>query len=175
MLAVVDGSIDQVTPIADRLLRETFAGADSCPALELLDRHTFETIQRLTQAGVLRIESSRAKVLYAAPSLVSPVENERERLRKIAQTLMEETTRKMKLSAHLRAGGFVAEALPSMAEAVELALKALCCLADNECDSSSEPVPLSAVEGLLMDRQLVSAELSPLVKRLRDSVRTPAV
>jgi hypothetical protein len=170
VLAVVDGSIDQVRPLAERLLRETFAGADSFPALELLDRHTFETIQRLTQAGILRVESSRAKALYAAPSIVSPVENERERLRKIAQTLMAETTRRLKLSAHLRAGGFMAEALPSMAEAVELALKALCCLAGNECDSASEPVPLSAVEGLLTDSQLVSAERSPFVKRLRDSI-----
>ena len=171
VLAVVDSSIDQVKPLAERLLRETFAGADPCPALELLDRHTFETIQRLTQAGILKVESSRAKALYAATSIVSPVENERERLRKIAQTLMTETTRRLKLSAHLSAGGFVAEALPSMAEAVELALKALCCLADNESDSLSESVPLGTVEGLLMDRQLVSAELSSFVRHLRDSVK----
>ena len=65
----------------------------------------------------------------------------------------------------------MAEALPSMAEAVELALKALCCLADNERDSSSEPVPLSFVEGLLLDKQLVSEELSSFVKSLRDNVK----
>jgi hypothetical protein len=172
ILAVVDDSPDRVKPIIERLLRECFDGAEEPPLLELVDRHTLETIQRLSQAGFLKVETAHARTLYTTPLISSPVKEERERLREQARMIMTETARKIKLSAHLQAGGFSVEALPILSDAVELSLKALCCLAGEKIDTSSDPVPLAQVEGLLTTKQLVSGDAAFFIARLRDSKKS---
>jgi superfamily II DNA/RNA helicase len=169
ILAVVDDSPDRVKPIVERLLRECFDGPEEPPLLELVDRHTLETIQRLSQAGFLKVETAHARTLYTTPLISSPVKEERERLREQARMIMTETARKIKLSAHLQAGGFSVEALPILSDAVELSLKALCCLAGEKIETSSDPVPLAQVEGLLTTKQLVSGDAAFFIARLRDS------
>jgi hypothetical protein len=167
-LAVVDGPAEQTRPLAERLLRESF-GPAACPALELVDRTTYETIQRLIQGGVLRL-NAEPQALYRSPVLSASDQSERERRRQVARKIMDQAARKARMSAVLKEGGFVAEALPSLGEAVELALRAAACLAGQEAEGTPEPVSLEEIESRLAAKGLLPAGASGAVARLREAV-----
>jgi len=174
LVVVVDGGVDQVRPLADRLLRESFAGAAQVPALELLDRATFETLQRLAGAGVIKLETSGASTLHRSPSVDDSARQERERRRQAAQKLLAEAQRKARMSGVLKAGGFAVEALPSMREAAELTLRAAACLRGKAGDRPDGDIPLSLVETELVPAQLLHADAPSAIARLRVSAKDPA-
>jgi hypothetical protein len=170
LMAVVDGPVEQTRPLAERLLRESFAGATP-PALEVLDRNTFETVQRLLKAGVLQL-NSQTVVLHQNSAAGEAQTAERERRRQEAQKIMDQAARKARMSAVLKDGGFETESLPSLCEAVELSLKAALTLEGRA--AASEPVPLRDVESVLVANGLVPDEAAGPIARLREASQTPA-
>jgi hypothetical protein len=87
---------------------------------------------------------------------------------------MGDAGRKAKMSAVLKEGGFPAEALPSLREATELALKALLCLVRGEGEAgAAEPVPLTVVESELARDGALASESVGVLARLREWTAQP--
>lgn len=166
-LTVVDGPAEQTRPLAERLLRDAFAGATP-PSLEVLDRNTFETVQRLLKAGVLQL-NSQTVVLHRNSAAGEAQTAERDRRRQEAQKIMDQALRKARMSVVLKDGGFETESLPSLCEAVELSLKAALTLEGRA--AASEPVPLSDVENLLVANGLAPDDVAGPLARLREVSR----
>jgi hypothetical protein len=172
LLAVVDGDAAQTRPLAERVLQESFHGAASAPSLEVLDRATYDTIKRLIEAGVLKIEVGYAKVLHREPAMVEEAAREQERLRKAAEPFIEQASKKMRMAALLKENGFATEALPALRDGVEFALRAAACLCGESPDAHAPGVSLSFVEGVLRERNLALPDAVGIVARLRDTAST---
>jgi len=168
-LAVVEGDAAQTRPLADRLLQESFKGASAQPALELLDRATYDTIKRLIENGVLRLESGAAKTLHIEPEMADGAAREQEGLRRAAEPFIEQASKKMRMALLLKENGFASEALPALRDAVELALRAAACLGGESSDAHSQGVPLSLLEGVLREKALVPTEAAGIVAQLRQT------
>ncbi len=151
ILVVIDGPVDQSKPLADRLLRESFSESKDLPSLEMMDRSTYETIQRLTDAGFLKMDKNSVHKLHSSPAFADRASAERDRLQKEAQKIFSQAERKMQMSSVLAEGGFPLEALTPLSQAVELTLKA------------SAIIPA----GLLPDNAVA------IVASLRESVQQP--
>jgi hypothetical protein len=175
VLAVVEGPADQVRPMAERLLRESFGGSPQSPALELLDRNTYDTIRRLADAGLLKIEGTYAQTLHASPSVEDPVQKEKERRRQVAQSFLADARRKGRMAKVLREGGFPCEALGPLREGVDLALKAAACAAGRDPEALAEGVPVSLVESCLVQEGLLPEDAVGTIAGLRQTQRESEV
>jgi hypothetical protein len=127
ILAVVDGPRERFLPILQKSLQGSFAGQAAKPKLEILDRTTFETIQRLIAAGHLQPGSESVRRLYESPTLRASSSDQAARYAE-ARKIFEQGDRKSKMSELLRDNGFVTEALPPLKEAAAISLQALACL-----------------------------------------------
>jgi len=125
MVAVVDGAPDQLAPIIHKSIRDSFGDNGSAPRLEILDRHTYETIGRLMDSGVFK-RSALPVRLHQSPLLSDTGSLSREGRRTEAWKIFGAADRKMRMSALLVDGGFPVESLPSVREAVRTGLRALC-------------------------------------------------
>ena len=123
----MDGAADQLASMIQKSLRESFCENGSAPDLEILDRHTHETISRLVNSGVFKRDPHHVRLLQS-PLLANDDTLSRERRRSEAWKILEAADRKMRMSALLVDGGFPVEALPSTHEAVCTTLRALCYL-----------------------------------------------
>jgi superfamily II DNA or RNA helicase len=113
--------VDQDAPAAQRQLE----GLPEGPPLEVIDRATLETIERLTRAGVLQLTPG-ARLLHRSPALERSqevVDAESARRRARARELFEQAERKIKMATVLAAGGFPLEALPALREGVVLGVR----------------------------------------------------
>ncbi len=142
--------------------------------LEVLDRHTFETIQRLLAAGVLRMPADGVRTLHRLPSpageaAAADTEHleakrlEAERLA-AARRRFTQARHKQRMAAVLADGGFAVEALAPLAEAVEIALQSL---AGALGEAEAEEIPLRLVESRLAGEGLIPEGAPALVARLR--------
>jgi hypothetical protein len=93
------------------------------PRIEVLDRRTYETIQRLTNTGALPAAPSPSQELHRSPSLGAAAGQDRQRLAKGAEFLGN-AERKLRMALLLAEGGFAAEAMPALDECLELAASA---------------------------------------------------
>jgi len=168
-LAVVDGDAAQARPLVERLLQQSFQGVGAEPALELLDRATYDTIKRLIENGVLKLETGNAKILHIEPGMAEGAAREQERLRHAAEPFMQQASKKMRMAFLLKENGFTSEALPALRDGVELALRAAACLGGESPDAHAQGVPLSLVEGVLRDKALVPGEAAGIVAQLRQA------
>jgi superfamily II DNA or RNA helicase len=92
------------------------------PRIEVLDRSTYDTIQRLTAAGVIQHPQGPRQELFRAANL--PAQSaDRERLARGAE-LLGGAERKLRMALLLAQGGFAAEALPALNECLTLAADA---------------------------------------------------
>ena len=158
LLAVTDGAIERSR--IEELLQRRFAGDSPPPVLELLDRSTFETLERLAEAGILQVPREGRRLLHPS-TLVDPQEDvERERRLAAARETLTQAERKIRMAAVLASGGFAIEALPALREGVELGLRARA-QGDGLGLAETEPVPLAWIESHL------PGHLS-LLKKLRD-------
>ena len=174
LLMVVDAVTENVRPLAERLLQESFRTGPA-PMLELMDRSTFEMLRRLSRAGVVRLETEKMHVLHEQTSEAVDERRERARRREAAQPLLAEARRKKRMSLLLREGGFPRESLPSLRETVELTLKAAACLAGTLPDHWIGEVPLSYVEThLVPDGWFPAESAAATISRLRDAMRPEA-
>ena len=98
------------------------AAADG-PRIEVLDRRSYDTIQRLTGIGALQTAPT-AQELFRSPRLAAPdAEPDRQRLAKGAE-LLGNAERKLRMALLLAEGGFAAEAMPALDACLQLAANA---------------------------------------------------
>jgi len=167
LVAVVDEA-EQVRPMAGRLLRDAFEGAD-CPGLEVLDRTTYETIQRLIAQGLLQPVAG-VSLLHGGKAAVETDRAIRERRLGEARRIMDQAERKRKMSSVLRDGGFRVEAMPAMREAVESALKAVVRMAGGKAMEDGE-APLAALK--TVERGVLPDNAAETVARFRALSSSP--
>lgn len=144
LVAVVD-EVGQIRPMAERLLKEAFCGGATTPGLEVLDRATYETIQRLIGQGILQPVAG-ARLLHGGKIAVETGRAARERKLGEARKAMDQAERKRRMSDVLKAGGFGVEAVPPLREAVEWALKAIVRLAGEVAAEETAEIPLSVLK-----------------------------
>lgn len=156
LLAVVASGADRTA--LEAALHSQLPG--SAPALELIDRTAFETIERLVQMGVLRFASEGRRRLHRSPVLSPEKDVERDRRLAEARDLLSRSERKIKMATVLAGGGFPVEALPSLREGVELGLHARAVM-EGMNPPESETIPDAWIEARL------PAHL-PLIRTLRD-------
>ena len=161
---MVDGSPEQFEPILQRSLAGSFPAQDQRPVLDIVDRGTFETIQRLIGAGHLRPSPETSRLLYESPELVAKVSPRPDR-RAEARKIFEPARRKLQMSDLLWSNGFTSEALPALLGVVGISLKALAFLREipvPEEQGPFEPAVLSSLLGSLEFDKLEISKISEL-------------
>jgi HEPN domain-containing protein len=173
ILVVIDGPIDQSKHLANRLLRESFSESKDLPSLEMMDRSTYEAIQRLTDAGFLKMDKNFVRQFHSNPAFTDRALIERERAQKKAQKIFSQAERKMQMSSVLAEGGFPLEALMPLSQAVELTLKASAYLAEEDYVEGEEDLSLSHIQSRIIPAGLLPDNAVATVASLRESVQQP--
>ncbi|WP_332247721.1 DEAD/DEAH box helicase [Nitrococcus mobilis] len=121
VLAVVHGD-----PEARRSeLAAAVARINDHPEVEVVDRATMATIQRLVEAGVLSMNAPQRTLHGTLAGPTQPAGNLRQRRLEAARQRFAAAERKLGMARHLAEGGFEHEAASALAEALEEALGAL--------------------------------------------------
>jgi hypothetical protein len=134
------------------------------PQLKLLDSDAFATIQQLIDAGILSAHQDSARTLYRSTD--NPKDNEPQKRIAEARGHLTRGEHKQRMAKVLIEGGFSAEAITPLRDAVEAALRALVVWQgqDNETPPETE-----LIETALVKTSLVPVATLPLVRRLRES------
>jgi hypothetical protein len=132
----LDGAADPLQGEIEAAVHRNFREEFRRPALEVLDRNTYETLLRLADAGVLQLSAESGDKegarLYRSPALVdSGAEHRRQRLAAARQRFAE-GERNLRMALLLHGNGFEAEALPPLTQALEQGLLSLARLAGIE-------------------------------------------
>jgi len=163
LLVVADRLDDALQNTLSRQLQERFP--DRTPQLQLLDRDAFATIRRLIEAGVLKTTQETARTLYRAPAADRPRDDGPSTRLTEARNRLAQGERQRRMAKVLTEGGFAAEALAPMREAVEVAIQALNLWQGHNAES---PPVLSLIDSVLVQSNLLPAETLSLVARLRE-------
>ena len=173
LVGVVEGSPEQVVPLAERLLRESFQStgslANASPKLELMDRETFETIQRLVDSGVLELKRRSDRELFRSSALLKPDSQGVERRCKEAQEILAKADHQMRMAALLSDGGFALEAVPALGKCIELSLNALAYL-DNGEISMEKRIPPNIIRSRWVARGILDDDALAVVASVRGDV-----
>jgi hypothetical protein len=94
----------------------------TAPIVEVLDRSTYETIQRLAAAGVIRTATEPREEVFRASNFAVP-SVDRERIARGAE-LLGGAERKLRMALLLAQAGFGDEAMPALNECLALAADA---------------------------------------------------
>jgi len=139
--------------------------AESLPThqLELLDRNTYEAIQRLIEAGVLSLNGEVDTLHRSKPQSQDELKKQKQRLN-LAQKRLKEADHKYNMSKLLAGGGFEIEAIPALFESVEGALESLALLEDYK----ELPLSISYIESHLVSSGKVTQVAITLVAQLRE-------
>ncbi len=166
-LVVMDRNLDQVTGVIKRLHKQAFADSGTEDQIEILDRSTFETIQRLAKLGLLHFPAEGPDDIHRSTALPLSQTSEAELRRKKAKSLITEAERKLGMGRLLDKGGYSKEALGPIHEAVELTIKGMAVLIKAE-DDKQAPVPTAVILGLLLPRGLLAQEDAAQIALLRE-------
>jgi len=142
------------------------------PRIEVLDRRSFETIQRLTNAGALSAPPNASQELHRSPNL-SPAatDRDRQRLAKGAEFLGN-AERKLRMALLLAEGGFAAEAMPALDQCLELAANARRLMTGDEPVEDADIAEPPAASALPIDE--VAGSIARLLADIGRTLR-PAV
>ncbi len=170
VLAVVEalGDGGEARSCAEAALRRHFG--EGQPHLELLDRSTFEALQRLVDAGVLQPAPGSRRLLQRSPALADSQAGARQRRLQEAREAFSRGERKQRMATVLAAGGFPLEALSPLGDAIEAALACLGHVAGVPAAQSNEvaPAALEALRHAEPPAGELAAEALALATRLRE-------
>ncbi len=162
-LLVVTDRVDD--PLRDKFTRQLHQHLPNpTPRLELMDRAAYQTLQRLIEAGVLSANTASVKTLYCASTPDTPQDDGRAKRLAEAQEHLAKGEHKQRMAKVLAEGGFVAEALAPMREAVETALQALAIRWDWKTEA---PIPIDLIDAKLVKKGMMPDEILSLVTHLR--------
>lgn len=159
--------VDRVDTSAEQMLRESLGELSATTQLELLDRQTYDTLQRLVEAGIVSLNKTAARTLHQSSAQSRQRSEARNRWLAEARKQFEEAARKRRMAGVLAEGGFPVEAVAPLREAVELGLHALGRALGEE---SGESLSLGFIESRLVTDGLAPSEAPTLVARLREGL-----
>jgi len=170
-LVVVDREPEQVAGVIQRLHRQAFAGTDRENQLEVLDRQTFEVIQRLAGLGLVKIAGGTD--IHRSATLAPAGPSAEEKRRQEAGELVSRAERKLDMGRLLAQGGYPGEALAPIHEGVELAIRAMAVLSggDEKNGDGQHPVATAVIQGLLVGKGLLEAAEAAQVSVLREMAK----
>lgn len=168
VLAVVHGDIEarrgELTSAATH--------AEARPNVEVVDRDTMATIQRLIQAGVLSMNAPQQTLHGTLEASGRSGNGARHRRLEAARQRLSAAERKLGMARLLTEGGFEHEAASPLGEALEEALAAL---ADSGEEQIPTPMPLAQVRSVLAPRAGLADNTLALLAILReDGAGAPA-
>ena len=140
---------------------------DKTPQLKLLDHKTFAAVQQLIEAGMLSAGPGATRTLYAAGDEAEQTAPQRQLTQ--ARQHLDKSERKRCMARLLADGGFVAEALAPMREAVEIALQAL---AIWQGQTAEIPLQEKQIDALLLQTHILPADTLSLLAHLREPLNT---
>ncbi len=143
ILAVVDKHDGALA--SDMKQRLTAHYGETKPQLELLDHATFETLKRLAEAGVIQFTQQPAGRVFVAPSDTESQSRKKQRREALSRQHLAAAEERQRMSHLLADGGFVAEALAPMSDALNKVLVASAIAADIETD---DPVSIGQISAL---------------------------
>lgn len=159
--------VDRTDPTAEQVLRESLGEQSADTRLELLDRQTYDTLQRLVEAGIVSLNETAARTLHQSSAHSRQRSEARDRWLAEARKQFEEAARKRRMAGVLAEGGFPVEAVAPLREAVELGLRALGRVLGEE---NGEALSLGFIESRLVAEGLAPSEAPALVARLREGL-----
>jgi len=169
IVAVVEGSADQWAAVIHKSLQDNFGENGIAPHVEILNRHTYETISRLMDSGIFKRAAIPVR-LHESPSLSDAESLSRERRRSQAWKIFETADRKMRMSTLLVDGGFPVESLPSVHEAVQTSLRALCYFGGlDEAAKQDHQLSPQVIHSRFIASGLLPVTATALLLRLRES------
>jgi hypothetical protein len=134
------------------------------PQLKLLDRDAFATIHQLIDAGILSANLESATTLYRSTD--NPKDQEPQKRLAEAREHLTRGEHKRRMAKVLVEGGFTAEALVPMRDAVEIGLHALFVWQGHDSETPPEP---ELIDSVLVKTSLVPVETLSLVTHLREN------
>ena len=158
-VAVIDGDAGAVARERERL------SDASGPAVEVVDRTTYEAMNRLAGSGLMRMIDGDRRELVRAPGFAAMNgTHDRERQAKSAE-LLGSAERKLRMALLLAQGGFAEEAVPVLTECLALATNAREVIGNGSAAGEIAPdgQPTAATESGALGPNL--AELAALVDR----------
>jgi ERCC4-related helicase len=162
LLVVADRRDNALHSALARQLQAQFP--DQTPQLKLLDRESFATIQQLIEAGILNSNQDTARTLYRAPATDRAKDEGQSRRLTEARDRLAQSEYKRRMAKVLTEGGFSAEALAPMREAVETALHALTLWQGHDAET---PPALGLIDSTLVRTKLLPTEILSVVACLR--------
>ena len=161
VLAVIERLDDELVGELDESFREQFG--ESQVHLEVLDQYTFDTLQRLTQDGLIQFTRPSKGPVYSVSDdeRKAALEHQRRMVRRDKQ--LKTATEKLRMSQLLADGGFITEALVPMSEALNSSLAALAATSGIDVD---DPPTIGQI-GSLQTAHDLPPETIPTIAILR--------
>jgi len=162
-----------IIAVVDQLDESTRTGlqksaSDNLPDhdLEMLDRHTYEAIQRLIENGVLSLNPPGVTLHQSTTVKKTQHKIQAQQLHKARQRL-KEAEHKHNMAQVLAKGGFIIEAVPALSEAVEKGVESVALLENHE----ATPLSIAFIESRLTASAKLPAHTATLVAQLRENER----
>ena len=163
VLAVLDRAEESAGAVLAKAAGEPLQ--NGMMGLEVLDRHTYETILRLTDAGVLSLNREGAETLHCSRVFAETRSRERKHRMATARKRMADAERKARMAALLADGGFAEEALAALTQAVETGLQSLAYALGEE---TGQALATGLIESKLVPKGILPSEACSLAKVLRE-------
>ena len=160
LLAVANGSPQDVEQTRARLIEQTVPEKEHLT--EVIDRDTWEILQRLSAAGVIQF-TGKGETLHRSLAAPDALQKEQEAARRrqqrdAAQKMLAQAERKQRMGWLLADSGFAEESLPALMEAAAFAIRAL---AAETCDDLEIDDIAGMAAADLIERETMSALLPP--------------
>jgi len=171
ILAVVDSSDEPFASEMQQHLNEHFS--DIPPQLEMLDQATFETLQRLAEAGIIQFTQSTKGQIYDSKTDSNKEAIEKQRRQMKSQKSLKAAEEKQRMSQLLADGGFITEALAPLNEALNKTLAAAAIAAQVKAD---DPLSISQISSLQRVYKLPEETIAiiAMLRHERDDLSKPA-
>lgn len=137
IFAVVNGNLSHPNTQMQKMKEEI--DPQNGLQLEILDRSTFEVIQRLCKAGILSFNHDQATIHHQSQMHILPKNDEEKKRLKAAQKYKELLERKERMASLLIEGEFYEEALFPLREVFEMSLKSFAALMGQTLDEKKNP------------------------------------
>jgi hypothetical protein len=164
LLMVADPITDALKSAVTSQMKALFP--TQTPQLQLLDPSAFAAIQQLIEAGVLIANRDSSRTLYRSAEKGKDKDNEAQHRLADAREHLARSEHKRRMAEVLIEGGFSAEAVSPMYDAVELALRALLVWQGHHGETPIEP---ELIDSALVQTAIVPVDAVSLLMLLRDS------
>ncbi len=174
-LVVVDHSSDKVKEIVHKLYQNAYGKGEQLP-VEVLDKQTYESIQRLSRIGMVTLAGESTKEIHRSPALKHSCPSPEENRRKRAGELSSEADKKLRMGHVLAEGGFLCEAIVPVRDAVELAIRALAVFSGNDkAGTCTDPLPVHTIYSQIIPKGLIEEKDVAQISILREMARVSEI